>query len=744
MKTTLLLTAAALALSACASTYKGREEAERYGSAEGVVHPPRPTAAVSPELAAARDALRSHPLLVEWTGPYGGVPPFDRAKPELFPDAFRHGIELRRAEIQAIVDNPEPPTFQNTSLALMEAGRPLGRALTVFGVMTSSTNTPEYQALDKEWSPKLAAASDEITFNDRLFQRIKAVYEARETSGLTPEQKRIVERSYRAYVRGGAELNAEQKAELGRINQRLAALFSDFSSKVLNDEDAWTVLDGEADLAGLPESLKASYKAAAEARNLPGKWAVVNTRSSVDPFLTFSSRRDLREKVWRAFVDRGDNKDAEDTNATVAEIVKLRADRARLLGFPTHAHWRMDDTMAKDPAAANALMQRVWPAAVARVREEVADMQKVADREARRRADRITIEPWDYRYYAEKVRKARYDLDQNEIKPYLELNNVIDASYWMAEELYGLSFKEVTGTVPTFHPDVRVYEVYDAQRGGRQIGLFFRDDFARTGKRSGAWHSLYRVYENYKAGEPPVLVVNSNNNNFTKAAAGEPVLISLDDAETLFHEFGHAIHFLVSEVEYPALAATPRDYVEYPSQVHENWLLTRPVIERFLKHYRTGEPMPEALVDKIEASSKFNQGFATVEYLASAIVDMELHTRPDGLVDPDAFERETLERIGMPDEIVMRHRLPHFNHLFTSDAYSAGYYSYLWSDVMAADTWAAFEETGNVFDPELAAKMREHVMASGNEYDRAEAFRRFRGRDPQVEALLEQRGFPTK
>ena len=737
-KTVLTCGVAALALSlaACATT-------ETAGGAlpppTAEAAPPAPT--ISPELAAAQEALKTNPLLAEWKGPYGGTPPFDQVKPELFPAAFQAGIELRRAEIAAIVNNPAAPTFENTNLALMDSGRPLGRVSSVFGVMTNNMNAPEYQALDKEWSPKLQAAGDEITFNDKLFQRIKAVYDARETSGLNAEQKRIVERSYRAYVRNGAQLNAEQKAQLGQLNQRLAGLFSDFASRVVNDENTWTVIDSEKDLAGLPASLKAGYKAAADSRGLAGKWAVVNTRSSVDPFLTFSSNRGLREKVWRAFVDRGDNGDAEDTNAIIAEIVKLRAERAKLLGFPTHAHWRMDDTMAKDPAKAQELMLRVWTPAVARVREEVADMQKIADKDAKKKADRIKIEPWDYRYYAEKVRKARYDLDQNEVKEYLELNNVIAASYWMAEELYGLTFKEVTGTVPTFHPDIRVYEVYDKQRGNQLIGAFYRDDFARPGKRSGAWHVAYRGYENFRT---PQTVLNSNNNNFTKGAANEPVLISVDDAETLFHEFGHAIHTLVSEVRYPALAGTPRDYVEFPSQVHENWLLTRPVIERFLKHYKTGKPMPQALLDKIDASSKFNQGFATVEYLGSAIVDMELHTRPDGVVDPDAFERETLARIGMPKEIVMRHRLPQFNHLFTSDAYSAGYYSYLWSDVMAADAWAAFEGTGNPFDPETARKMRAYILASGNSYDRAEAFRQFRGRDPRVEALLEQRGFPIK
>jgi peptidyl-dipeptidase Dcp len=724
---------AVLASSACATMNETSAE-----TAAGTAAPMAEAAAAAEAAAPApTPVVYKSPLLAEWTGAYGGVPPFNIAKPELFGPAFQEGIELQRAEITAIVNNPAPATFDNVFVPLQDAGRALDRAQTLFGVMTSNMNSPEYQAVDKEWSPKLQEANDEITFNEGLFRRIAAVHEGRESANLTPEQKRLVERTYRAYVRNGAQLNAAQKGQLGQINQQLASLFTEFGNRVLADENTWVVLDNQSDLAGLPPSVVASAKAAAEERKLPGKWAIVNTRSSVDPFLTFSTRRDLREKVWRAFVNRGDNAGANDTNQVIAQIVKLRADRAKLLGFDSHAHWRMDDTMAQDPKKAQDLMLRVWRPAVARVREEVRDMQQIANRE---RGKKITIEPWDYRYYAEKVRKAKYDLDQNEIKPYFELNNMIAASYWTAERLYGLTFKEITGQVPTFHPDIRVYEVTD-KNTGKNLGLLYRDDFARAGKRSGAWQSTYRGHENFNGTETNVIA--SNNNNFVKGAPGEPVLISLDDAETLFHEFGHAIHALVSEAKYPSLAGTPRDYVEFPSQVLENWVLQRPVLDRFAKHYQTGQPMPQALVNKIEAASTFNQGFATVEYLGSALVDMDLHTRPDGVVDPDRFERETLTRIGMPKEIVMRHRLPQFNHLFTSDAYSAGYYSYLWSDTMAADAWAAFEESGDPFDQELARRMRQYILAPGNSYDRAEAFRQFRGRDPDVNALLKSRGFPT-
>jgi peptidyl-dipeptidase Dcp len=451
--------------------------------------------------------------------------------------------------------------------------------------------------------------------------------------------------------------------------------------------------------------------------------------------LTFADNRALREKVWRAFVNRGDNKNANDTNATIAKIIKLRADRARLLGFGSHAEWRMQDTMAKSPAKAMDLMMRVWPAAKARVAEEVRDMQQLATKSGAK----LTIEPWDYRYYMEKVRKQRFDLSQDDIKPHFELSNMINGMFWAAGQLYDLDFKENTGAVPVFHPEVRTFEVRN-RKSGDVIGLFYMDNYAREGKRSGAWATTYRSRSGLLGDK---LVLASNNNNFTKPGPGEPVLISLDDAETLFHEFGHGIHSLLSDTYYPGLGGTPRDFVEYPSQVNENWLLTREVLDKFARHYKTKAPMPKALIDKIEASKTFNQGFATVEYLSSALVDMKLHMDPKGVVDPDRVERETLAQLGMPKQMVMRHRLPQFNHLFSSDAYSAGYYSYLWSETMDADTWAAFEKAG-VWDKATADRFRTTLLATGNETDRAEAYRAFRGRDPDVSALLKRRGFPVK
>jgi peptidyl-dipeptidase Dcp len=714
----LLASACALALAAgCASTPT-----------------PITDAAASVQQESTMTDIAASPLLAPWGGPFGGVPPWDQVKPADFPPAFEVAIAELNAEIDAIATNAAPPTFENTIAVMERSGRTMDRVLSMFGVFTSNLADDEVQELDKEWSPKLTAVYDGITFNEALFQRIAAIHAARESANLTPVQKRLLERTYAGFVRQGAQLDAAGKTRLGEMNQQLASLFAEFSARVLADEETWTALE-ETDLAGLPDGLKSAAKAAGEANGLPGKYLIVNTRSSVDPFLTLSSRRDLREIVWKKFKNRGDNGGESDTNALIADITKLRAERAKLLGYPTHAHWRMDDTMAKDPQKAEALMQTVWPAAVARVKEEVADMQAVAKKEGAN----ITIEPWDYLYYAEKVRKAKYDLDQNEIKPYFELNNMVEAAFWSAGQLYGLQFKENTGAIPVFHPDVRTWEVTD--KAGNHVGVFYGDNFARTGKRSGAWMTTYRSHETFDGKRTPLA---SNNNNFVKGPPGEPVLISIDDAETLFHEFGHAIHYLLSNVEYPGLGNTPRDYVEYPSQVNEHWLLTRPVLDRFAKHYQTGEPMPQALVDKIAASSKFNQGYATVEYLSSAIVDMRMHNRPDGVADPDAFERTTMTEIGAPTEVVMRHRLPQFLHLFSSDAYSAGYYSYLWSEVMDADTWKAFEESGDVFDPTLAQKMKDYILAPGNATDRAEAFRQFRGRDPDVKALLEVRGFPTE
>jgi peptidyl-dipeptidase Dcp len=535
-------------------------------------------------------------------------------------------------------------------------------------------------------------------------------------------------------VRAGARLGDAEKARVAAINQRLAELFTRFSQNVLADEtDLHLALDAESDLAGLPPSVRDAAAAAAVEKGVPGKWVIANTRSAMEPFLTFSTRRDLREKAWRLFVNRGDNGGEHDNDALVTEILALRAERATLLGYPTHAHWRLENAMAKTPERAMELMAAVWTPAVARVREEVADMQAIADREGAR----ITIEPWDYRFYAEKVRKAKYDLDENEIKPYLQLEKLREGMFWVAGELFGFRFAPVSG-VPVYHPDVRVWEVTE-RATGRHVGLWYFDPYARPGKRSGAWMNAYRRQERF---DEPVTTLVSNNSNFVKGREGEPVLVSWDDATTLFHEFGHALHGLSSSVEYPSLAGTavPRDYVEFPSQLLEHWLSTPEVLQRFALHYRTGEPIPRALAERIERAATFNEGFSTVEYLSSALVDMKLHLAGGRPIDPDAFERETLAELGMPREIVMRHRTPQFLHVFASDGYSAGYYSYLWSDVLTADAFGAFTEARGPYDAAVAARLK-HLLSLGNTLDPATAYREFRGRDPEVEALMRKRGF---
>jgi peptidyl-dipeptidase Dcp len=700
-------------------------------------------AAAAPAIAADQTAAASaattavvpdNILLKKWTGPYDGVPPWDQVKPAQFPEAFQFGIDEMLREIDAIANNVEYPSFENTIEAMEKAGERLDYVQSIFGVYSSNLSTPEVEAINKEWSPKLSAAYDKVNLNAKLFDRIAKLYEHRDHVGLDAKQMRLLTRTYEGFVRRGAKLNDSQKVQLSAYNQQLASAFSDFNSRLLADESTYTQAS-EAEMAGVPSDVKdAAAAAAKDAGFAVGSYAIANTRSAVEPVLSFGTDRALREKVWKAFVQRGDNGNANDTNELIAKIVKLRADRAKLLGYATHADWRMQDTMAKSPTKAMDLMTRVWKPAVERVHQEVADMKPFAAK------DGVTaIEPWDYRFYQEKVRKAKYDLSQDEIKPYFALDNLVKGMFWSAEQLYDLKFTENTGKVAVFQPDVRTFEVTNA-KSGDIVGLFYLDTYARQGKRSGAWATTYRSRARLLDDN---IVLGSNNNNFTKPSPGQPVLISLNDGETLWHEFGHAIHYYLSDVKYPSLGGSPRDFVEYPSQVNENWLLTRPVLDKFARHYRTGEAMPEALVKKIEASETFNQGFATVEYLSSALVDMMLHTQPDGVVDPDKFEREALTKLGMPKEMVMRHRLPQFGHLFSSDAYSAGYYSYLWSETMDADTWEAFEATGNPYDRKIADGFRTYLLSTGNETDRAEAYRQFRGRDPDVEALLKRRGFPT-
>ncbi len=679
-----------------------------------------------------------NPLLNEWTGNYGGVPPFDKVKVEHFKPAMEKAMADALQRIEKIANSLEPPTFENTIAELERNDRRLNRVLAVYFVWSSAMSSPEFQAVEREIQPKLAEFSDKIYQNEALFKRIEAIYNSPEKSKLTEEQRRLVWFYYTNFIRAGAKLDAEQKKRLSEINQELARLYTKFSQNLLADEtEKFLVLKDESELAGLPQSVRDAAAQAAVAKGLKGSWVILNTRSSIEPFLTYSERRDLREKAWRMFVNRGDNGDKNDNNAVISEILRLRAERAKLLGYKSHAHWRLEDSMAKTPERAMELMQAVWKPAVARVRQEVADMQAIADKEGAG----IRIEPWDYRYYAEKVRKAKYDLDENEIKPYLQLEKLREGMFWVAEQLFGLKFKPVND-VPVYHPDVKVWEVVDAKTG-KHVGLWYFDPYAREGKRSGAWMSAYRNQE--KMDEKPITTIVSNNSNFIKGKPDEPILISWDDAKTLFHEFGHALHGLCSNVTYPSLSGTnvPRDYVEFPSQLLEHWLLTPEVLQRFAVHYKTGKPIPKELVEKIKHASTFNQGFATVEYLASALVDMKIHlvASENEKIDPDKFERETLEALGMPREIVMRHRLPQFAHIFSGDDYSAGYYSYLWADVITADAYEAFTEASGPYDKKIAERLVQYVFSVGNTIDPAEGYRLFRGRDPKIEALMRKRGF---
>jgi peptidyl-dipeptidase Dcp len=686
--------------------------------------------------ALASVGLSTNPLIQPWPGPYGGVPPLDRVQVQHFVQAFEASMEDYRAQLQAIADNPDPASFDNTIAAYEAAGRTFHRVQAVYGVWSSALSSSEFQAVEREMEPRLAAFRDEITQNEKLFRRIEAVYHDPDKDRWTPEQQRLVWLHYTGFVRAGAKLDAEQKARVAAINQRLAALFTAFRQNLLADEEQGaTVLTDSTELAGLPDSLRQAARAEAERQGLAGQWVIANTRSSAEPFLTYSDRRDLRETVWRRFISRGDHPGERDNKPLIVEILQLRAERAGLLGYPTHAHWRLENSMAKTPERAMQLLEAVWTPAVARVREEVADMQTIADAEGAT----FRIAPWDYRYYAEKVRQARYDFDENQVKPYLQLEQLVQGMFWAVGELFGWKIQPAAD-VPVYHPDVRVWEVHG--NDGRLIGLFYFDPYARPGKQSGAWMSTYRSQERFEGKTTPLV---SNNSNFLKSTPDQPALISWNDAQTLFHEFGHAIHGLASDVQYPSLSGTrvPRDFVELPSQWFEHWLMTPQLLNRFARHYQTGQPIPAELVERIRKASKFNQGFATTEYLASGLLDMQLHVADGNPIDPAVFEREQLRAWGMPDEIVMRHRLPQFAHIFAGDGYSAGYYSYLWADTLTADVAEAFDEAGGLYDRTTAARLLDTILSRGNTRDPAESYREFRGRDATIDALMRDRGFPV-
>jgi peptidyl-dipeptidase Dcp len=680
-----------------------------------------------------QQAPSDNPFLEDWTGPHA-VPPVNRVKPEHFREAFARALAEHEAEVSAVAGAAEAPSFDNTIVALERSGRALTRVGNVFHILAGAHTNDALLELEREISPKLARHWNRINSNETLFRRIDALMQQVDTLGLDAEQARVLERYHTTFRRAGAALDAPAKKRLAEIIERLATIGTAFSQHVLADEQAYALgFDREDELAGLPDFVRDAMAGDAQGRGMKGH-IVTLSRSSVEPFLQFSARRDLREKVFRAFIARGDNGGANDNKDIIAEEVRLRAERAHLLGYPDFAHYRLDDAMAKTPAAVRDLLDTVWAPARARALADRDAMQELIQEEG----GNFALAPWDWRYYAEKLRKRRCDFDEAEIKPYLQLDAIIEAAFHAAQRLFGLRFQPLDG-VPVWHPDVRVWEVSGAD--GAHVGLFFGDYFARPSKRSGAWMTALRDQEKLSGDIRPLII---NVTNFSKAADGEPPLLSFDDARTLFHEFGHALHGLLSNVTFPKISGTnvSTDFVELPSQLYEHWLEQPEILRRFARHYETGEPMPDDLLQRLVAARNFNQGFATVEYLACAIVDQDFHAitaAPN--IDAKAFESDALARIGMPDEIAMRHRPPHFAHVFAGGGYSAAYYSYMWSEVLDADAFAAFRETGDIFDPATAKRLRDTIYAAGGRRDPAEAYKAFRGRLPTADALLRKRGF---
>jgi peptidyl-dipeptidase Dcp len=684
------------------------------------------------------DKLMSDNILIEeWTGPYEGVPAFDKLSVDAIKTAVEEAMALNLAEIETIANNAEASTFENTIVPMESAGKALNRVFAYYGIMGSNVSSPEFRAVQTELAPKLSEFNSKISQNEKLFQRVKAVYDASQITPLEPQAHRVVDLTYKGFEMNGANLNSEKKERYAAINKALSSLYTKFANNVLHDEENYVTYLTEDQLDGLAEGYVKSAAKISSDKGQDGKYAITNSRSSMDPFLTYSTERELRKQVWTNYYSRGDNGDDYDNNQLIAEILKLRKERVGLMGYENFAEWRLQNRMAKTPENAMNLMMAVWPVAIARVKEEVADMQTVANE----LGDNLTIEPWDYRYYAEKVRKKKYDLDSEEVKQYLQLDNLTEALFFTAGELFNYNFTPVEdGTVPVFHEDVKVWEVTD-KASGKHIGLWYLDPFAREGKRSGAWATTYRSSTSFE-GQTNVLA--SNNSNFVKPAPGEAVLVSWADATTFFHEFGHALHFFSADVKYPTLQGGVRDYTEFQSQLLERWLSTDKVINQFLVHYKTGEAIPATLVEKIKKASTFNEGFGTTEYLASALIDMKLHLADPTAIDIDKFERETLAEMNMPKELPMRHRTPHFGHVFSGEGYATAYYGYMWADVLTSDASEAFREAPDGFyDKDVAAKLVKYLFAPRNAMDPAEAYRLFRGRDAKIEALMKDRGFPV-
>ena len=673
-----------------------------------------------------------NPLLEPWETPFR-LPPFDRIGPEHFAPAFDAAMSEHEREVQAIAESGEPPSFNNTVAAFDRCGRGLTRIEQVFFNLTASETSPALQAVERDVSPRLAAHESAIYLNPRLFERVDAVHARRGDLDLDDEQKRLVERIHLDFVLAGARLGPAEKARLSQIVERLAQLHTAFSQNVLHDESTWVLwLRSEEDLAGLPSSVRDAAKGVAVERGQPDAWAITTSRSLVVPFLTFSDRRDLREQAYTAWKARGAHDGEHDNRPIAREILQLRTEQARLMGYASYADYALVDRMAGTPAAVQQLLARVWEPAKARAREEYAALQE----QAAALGQPTALEPWDWRYYAEKVRQVRYNVDDAQVKPYFALERVAEAAFDCAHRLFGVRFV-ARPDLKAYHPDVRVYEV---RRDDRTIAIFLHDNFARSSKRSGAWMSAYRWQSRTDGDVIPIVV---NNNNFAKAPAGEPTLLSMDDVRTLFHEFGHGLHGMLSDVTYERLSGTKvlRDFVELPSQLFEHWALEDEVLKKHARHVRTGEPIPDELIGRIKRARRFNQGFETVGYTASALLDMALHARTDaGGVDITEFERSELEKIGLPPGTYVYHRLPHFQHLFAGSGYSAGYYVYMWAEVLDADGFDAFAEAGDPFDLSTAQRLLQHVYSAGNRVEPRAAYRAFRGRDAAIEPMLAKRG----
>jgi len=672
----------------------------------------------------------TNPFFETWDTPFG-VPPFDAIETGHFAPAYKEALAQHAGEIAQIAGNSEAPSFDNTIAALELAGRPLRRVDMVFSQLAGANTNAELQAVERDMAPVVTRHWNDIFLNAKLFARIDRLHRERDRLGLDAEQRRVLERYHLDFVRAGAQLTNAQRARYAEISERLAVLATGFAQNVLGDENEVVFALTEAEVDGLPSDAKAAAAELARDRKLNAPYAASTSRSSVEPVLRYANDRSVREKIWRAFVSRGRNGNAHDNRKIIAEIVALRTELAGLLGYATYADYKLADTMAKTPEAAQTLLEQVWVRGRARAEADAQALQGLMDAEGAS----ASLEPWDWRYYAEKLRLARYDFDESAIKPYLELDRVIDAAFYTAGRLFGVSFTPRPDIVG-YHPDVRVWTV---ERGGKTIGLFYGDYFARPGKRSGAWMTSFRDQQKLGGEVLPIIV---NTCNFNKPPEGEPALLSRDEARTVFHEFGHGLHGLLSDVTYPRLSGTStvRDFVELPSQLYEHWLEAAPVLAR-LTHYRTGAPIPEELLARMQAARTADTGFETVEMLSSALLDMAYHTRPAGEpIDADSIERETLERIGMPPQIALRHASPHFLHIFSGDGYSAGYYSYLWSEVLDADGFTAFDEAGDPFDPPTAQRLYSYVYSAGGTRDFAEAYRLFRGRDPDIAGLLKQRG----